>query len=282
MNEKVSLICNEKTKQGYWRKGDSPSDLDLKVFDFFERVGVSSGFYVECGACNGIAQSNTLLLEQKGWTGLLIEADPRLSQECKWWRPQNIVYHAALVGPDYNSSTIRGVFSTRVGISPSVVDDPSAIATDFGITVPYAMAVEEAWDPRSHTLGQPYPLKIKNFLVERYEAMLTGLVSEDEGALMKAAALPARQNVEVPACTLFHVLQTCDIKASSIDFFSLDVEGLEVEVLNGLNLDYYRPRYILVETISPEIKQEIDSLMIGKNYKEVVNFDNHDIMYEAQ
>ena len=51
--------------------------------------------------------------------------------------------------------------------------------------------------------------------------------------------------VEVRAITLNQCLQEAGI--SRIDFLSLDVEGYEVEVLNGLDTSRYRPALILVE-----------------------------------
>ena len=42
-----------------------------------------SGTYLEIGAYNGVWMSNTLLFEETyGWTGLLVEANPRLFDEC--------------------------------------------------------------------------------------------------------------------------------------------------------------------------------------------------------
>lgn len=37
------------------------------------------GFFVEVGAYDGIASSNTLFLEQQGWNGVLVEADPEMA-----------------------------------------------------------------------------------------------------------------------------------------------------------------------------------------------------------
>ena len=35
------------------------------------------GFFIECGALDGETRSNSLLFERfRGWTGLLVEADP--------------------------------------------------------------------------------------------------------------------------------------------------------------------------------------------------------------
>jgi FkbM family methyltransferase len=51
--------------------------------------------------------------------------------------------------------------------------------------------------------------------------------------------------VTVPARTLTSVLEECCVR--QIDFFSLDVEGFELEVLQGLDLKRYRPNYLCVE-----------------------------------
>jgi FkbM family methyltransferase len=52
--------------------------------------------------------------------------------------------------------------------------------------------------------------------------------------------------VTVPARTLQSILDEYS-PAPEIDFFSLDVEGYELEVLQGLDLRKYRPAFILVE-----------------------------------
>lgn len=52
--------------------------------------------------------------------------------------------------------------------------------------------------------------------------------------------------IKVPAKTLASILDEID-NLPQIDFFSLDVEGYEIQVLKGLNLSKYRPKYILVE-----------------------------------
>lgn len=67
-----------------------------------------NGFFIEAGANNGIAQSNTLFLEQYyNWRGLLVEPIPDLFHECQANRPRCIVEHAALVPSDYSGTTIQ-------------------------------------------------------------------------------------------------------------------------------------------------------------------------------
>jgi len=238
-------------EKGYIRRGDSPNDLDLKVFDFFKQKDMNSGCYIECGANNGFSQSNTLLLEQLGWTGILIEADPRLSEESKKYRPDNIIYNAALVGPSYTEKTIEGMFAKYYGYTARELQEKAKNMTA---------------DER------------KAFFGSIYEACLTGKIASAEDISETEDFI----KIEVPAETLFSVLQTYGKKPWGIDFFSLDVEGLEYEVLSGLNLEYYRPKYILTEVSGRTAKNKIDLLMHNSKYKEVANFDNHDIMYEAQ
>lgn len=49
------------------------------------------GIFVEVGAFDGILSSNTYYFEQKGWTGLLIEADPLNAGRCFGNRAADLV-----------------------------------------------------------------------------------------------------------------------------------------------------------------------------------------------
>lgn len=50
--------------------------------------GKENGYFLECGACDGLRHSNTLALERDfRWTGLLVEADPDLSALARHNRP---------------------------------------------------------------------------------------------------------------------------------------------------------------------------------------------------
>lgn len=58
------------------------------------------------------------------------------------------------------------------------------------------------------------------------------------------------EDIEVPARTLESLLDEVDLGPA--DLFSLDVEGYEINVLRGMNMARYRPRYLLVEALGPE------------------------------
>lgn len=50
---------------------------------------------------------------------------------------------------------------------------------------------------------------------------------------------------QVPVSTLTNIIKQTNYK--QIDFLSLDVEGYELNVLNGLDFSQYKPTYVLIE-----------------------------------
>lgn len=63
-----------------------------------------------------------------------------------------------------------------------------------------------------------------------------------------------------------------------IDFFSLDVEGYELEVLKGINFNKYNFKYLLVECI--ENFETIKSFLKKKNYKYIRKMSNIDYLFK--
>ena len=58
------------------------------------------GYYVEVGALDGEKLSNTYFFEKElGWTGVLVEADPRQAENCARTRPASVVANRAAVAP---------------------------------------------------------------------------------------------------------------------------------------------------------------------------------------
>jgi FkbM family methyltransferase len=68
------------------------------------------GFFVEAGANDGLFQSNTALLERSfGWRGVLVEPSAQACEQARLNRTAP-VYNCALVGNDYEGSTVTGDF----------------------------------------------------------------------------------------------------------------------------------------------------------------------------
>ena len=82
-----------------------------------------------------------------------------------------------------------------------------------------------------------------------------------------------RQNlVKVKAITLEKILdEHCH---TNIDFLSLDTEGYELEILKGLNLNKYRPKFMLIEVYKKDYNDIVNFLNL-LNYKLHSNFTNY-------
>jgi FkbM family methyltransferase len=83
------------------------------------------------------------------------------------------------------------------------------------------------------------------------------------------------REVSVPARTLTSVL--AEASPERIDLLSLDVEGYEVQVLEGLDLARFRPRYVLVEARSVNA---IDRLL-AHHYERIDRLSTHDYLYRS-
>lgn len=83
-------------------------------------------------------------------------------------------------------------------------------------------------------------------------------------------------SIEVEARTLQSILKENNIKY--IDFFSLDVEGFEYEVLKGLDLKEVNIKYILIEIQENDLKTKIEEYFAG-NYELIEKLTHHDYLY---
>lgn len=78
--------------------------------------------------------------------------------------------------------------------------------------------------------------------------------------------------VKVKTITLEKILdEYCN---TDIDFLSLDAEGYELEILKGLNLKKYRPKYMLIEIYNKDY-ENILNYLLENNYKLHSNFTNY-------
>ena len=167
-----------------------------------------SGFYIEAGANDGVAQSNTCFLERgRNWRGLLVEPIPELASLCRANRPHSIVEQCALVGPGFTGATVPMHYCNLMSVVDGAKQDRNALDAHL-------------------TRG----------------AECQGLKTYE---------------VVVPARTLTSLCE--QHKVEKIDFMSLDVEGYELQALEGLDLSRYRPLYLLVENgLRPEIRRILD------------------------
>lgn len=86
------------------------------------------------------------------------------------------------------------------------------------------------------------------FAVLKIPVMANGTTDTGKAALeveIDHGGFPAYRDETVKVVTLDSILEKNNV--SRIDLLSIDVEGTELDVLKGLNLERYRPRLILLE-----------------------------------
>lgn len=103
--------------------------------------------------------------------------------------------------------------------------------------------------------------------------------SEADEAHVRTGA-PQNYSVTVPARTLSSVLD--EAAAQQIDLLSLDVEGYEPEVLEGLDLDRHAPRYMLIEMLEPERTRGRIEALLGGRYEVLSEPSPHDVLYRRR
>jgi FkbM family methyltransferase len=103
-------------------------DMDRKLDSIFDLDG---GFFVEAGANDGYAQSNTYWLERfRRWRGILIEPMQELYELCRAERPNAIVVRAALVPESHRGDTVRMRFADLMSTVAGPHEDQAR--TDLG------------------------------------------------------------------------------------------------------------------------------------------------------
>jgi len=84
----------------------------------------------------------------------------------------------------------------------------------------------------------------------------------------------ANANIEVPTYTVTQILNYFEIE--HIDFFALDVEGFELDVLRGIDFDTWSPTYFLIEWNAGE--DDLFPFMESKGYENLGNISDFNLI----
>jgi FkbM family methyltransferase len=213
-------------KKNFFKKYYALNDLDKKLEKY---LNYNDGYFVELGANDGIAQSNTYFYERKkNWKGILVEPIPHKFLDCiKNRSDKNNIFCNACVGFEFKEKFVEILYSNLMSSAINLKSDIK--------------------NPKQHAESG------KNFL-------------NSTDNIFKFAAL---------ASTLNDLM----IKSNApdkIDLLSLDVEGAEIEVLNGVDFNHYVFKYLLIESRSFDI---INNFLSAKNYKFIEKLGEHDYLF---
>ena len=131
---KISALFTKKTKTFFkkFRKFNALNNLDKKLLQY---INYNNGFYIECGANDGVDQSNTWYFEKfKNWHGILIEAHPEIFRELKKNRnKRNILVNKFLVSNNYKSQTIN-ISNNDLMSKFSTTNEENSFSTSITLT----------------------------------------------------------------------------------------------------------------------------------------------------
>ena len=111
-----------------------------------------------------------------------------------------------------------------------------------------------------------------------------------KNTISKEFGSDAKEQKRINSDTLNNIIENSKFKNSKIDFVSIDVEGNEMNVLNGFNLKKYKPKLILLEFILPNKKEfyekdineitdsEVYKFLIKNEYK-LINWNHDDLLF---
>lgn len=172
----------------------SLNDIDRKL----ERIlNFDDGTFLEVGANDGYAQSNTYYLEcSRNWSGILIEPIPALYKRCKKIRTNSEVFNCICSKPEDS--------------------------------------------------GKRKVIKYANLM-----SQVRGALNDSSEEIDHIKNGRKRENIfrdieyKIKCQSLSEIIESSNFV--EFDLMSIDVEGHELEVLKGLDLEKYSPRYLLVE-----------------------------------
>lgn len=99
----------------------SLNNIDKKLEHYLAK---KNGFFIEVGANNGFAQSNTYYLERfKQWQGILIEPIPELYKQCVKERANSQVFNCALVSNNFQDSYVTMKYSGLMSLVAGVFNN---------------------------------------------------------------------------------------------------------------------------------------------------------------
>jgi len=203
---KINNLLSKKTKTFFkkFRKFNALNNLDKKLLQY---INYNNGFYIECGANDGVDQSNTWYYEKfKNWHGILIEAHPKLFGELKKNRSKNNIL-------------------------------------------------------------------VNKFLVAKNFKSLIVNISDND--LMSKFSNSNHKNFSTQPITLTEILKNNN-SPKIIDLFSLDVEGYEFKVLEGIDFKNYKFKYFLIETNN---FNKLNNYLVTKKYKFINKLSHHDYLF---
>jgi len=219
----------------YLKKKYSAFDAYLVIRRY---VNFDNGFIIDCGANDGITNSNSYYLEKKrNWKCLLIEPSKKFKKLTKI--RNNKLYHYNNASTSFKNDG-KNINFAYLGLMTTVLNKAIATKINEDTKIKKEDVSSTAWEIlKSSTSCTDFTNIDTDIPDSRYffDAGKKHLKNHGENY----------HTFSVKGKSITSMLD--EIKAPNIiDFFSLDVEGMTIEVLEGVDFNKYTFKYIFAES----------------------------------
>ncbi len=145
--------------------------------------------------------------------------------------------------------------------------------------VPELRAKCERRRASSHVLGCALvgPDHAGHDITIHFGDLMSTVAAESHAADGLAVVGRSPYSLSVPARTLSAALEQTGVL--EIDLMVLDLEGQELEVLRGLDLEQHAPHHLLLETLDRASQQPALDAALGRHYDFIEALSDYDLLY---
>lgn len=240
-----------------WKSAVTPAPWKGQIWQdrwVMEHVypGLRGGFFVEAGAVDGLAYSNTLAMERYfNWSGVLVEARRECIESIQHFRPRSHAVRALLGPPDVTECTAEqqaaGMTSCEQHKEYAMFYPSGAMRDQINATARYMDAS----------------------LLEGIGKMVEGGTAVEWTRDVSAGTIRAK--------SLQSVLREANAPPF-IHFLSLDIEGLEWEVLREFDFDSFRFGALAIEHNFDMVQRaRVTRLLLQKGYVRELAWTHDDL-----
>ena len=202
-----------------------------------------NGIYVDVGAYHPKLFSNTYLFYKKGWRGICVDPNPEVGKMFRLARPRDVFLNVGVgdVGGSWMPDQVRhDDYKVKSGSGlPQLVPSKGV-----------SMEVEIRNDVKIVTAGRlPREYARNNMTYFMFDEATANTFSQEQAKKNQEVGRKLINTKTVEILSLKKILDKYLAKGEKIDLLSVDVEGMDLEVLQSNDWKKYRPKVVICEDL---------------------------------
>ncbi len=245
----------------FGKRSYSQSGEDVVVDSILNRQ--KKGFYVDIGAFHPKVFSNTYLFYKRGWRGVCVEPNP----EAKW--------KFEMVRP-------RDTF-VNVGVTSSMDMSTRGAPNPYSRVPVSRKARMDMFRADLVGTSASKPLHFLKYFV--FDEGATNTFSAEVAEENKKVGRKLVKTIQIPVMEINSLLKKYVPQKQKIDLLSIDVEGMDEQILKSIDWKKWSPEVVVCEEIrrTQELKnsrnQDVEDFLGEKGYK-MVGMTGYSVIYK--